>query len=96
MIYTNTKAVFVSIRQVMIAKDLKIKDIADRLCKSQSAVSSLFAQSNISLDSLDEICQAIDCQLEINIVPKDNETNTNGMSDITPLKMTRNLNKLND
>ena len=71
MIYTNTKAVLVAIRQIMIAKDLKIKDVADRLCKSQSAVSSLFAQPNISLDSLNEICQAIDCQLDINIVPKD-------------------------
>ncbi|POO87897.1 XRE family transcriptional regulator [Clostridium sp. 3-3] len=71
MTYTNTKAVFVAIRQIMLAKDIKIKDLAKRLCKSQSAVSSLFAQSNISLDTLDEICQAIDCQLDINIVPKD-------------------------
>lgn len=85
MIYTNTKVIFVTIRQIMIAKDLKIKDIADRLCKSQSAVSSLFAQSNISLDALNEICQAIDCQLDINIVPEDNETNTNGMSDVTSM-----------
>ena len=71
MIYTNTKTVFIAIRQIMLAKDIKIKDLAERLCKSQSAVSSLFAQTNISLDTLDEICQAIDCQLDISIVPKE-------------------------
>jgi len=94
MIYTNTKAVFIAIRQVMIAKDIKIKDLAEKLCKSQSSVSSLFSQKNISLDTLDEICQAIDCQLEINIVPKGN--NTNDMSNVTGLSLAQNFGRHND
>lgn len=74
MTYTNTKNVMLAVRQTMLAKDIKIKDIATKLCKSQSAVSAMFAQSNISLDSLNDICQAIGCQLAINIVPIDAET----------------------
>lgn len=74
MTYTNTKNVMLAVRQTMLAKDIKIKDIATKLCKSQSAVSAMFAQSNISLDSLNEICQAIGCQLVIDIVPIEAET----------------------
>lgn len=70
MIYTNTKAVMVKIRQIMLTKDIKIKDLAMKLCKSQSATSALLAQPNISLDTLNELCQALDCQLIIDIEPK--------------------------
>lgn len=63
-----------AVRQTMLANDIKIKDIATKLNKSQSAVSAMFAQSNISLDSLNDICQAIGCQLVIDIVPIDAET----------------------
>lgn len=73
MTYTNTKNVMLAVRQTMLAKDIKIKDIATKLCKSQSAVSAMFAQSNISLDSLNDICQAIGCQLVIDIVPIKND-----------------------
>lgn len=74
MTYTNTKNVMLAVRQTMLAKDIKIKDIATKLNKSQSAVSAMFAQSNISLDSLNDICQAIGCQLVIDIVPVEPET----------------------
>lgn len=74
MMYTNTKNVMLAVRQTMLAKDIKIKDIATKLNKSQSAVSAMFAQSNISLDSLNEICRAIGCQLMIDIVPIDADT----------------------
>lgn len=74
MMYTNTKNVMLAVRQTMLANDIKIKDIATKLNKSQSAVSAMFAQSNISLDSLNDICQAIGCQLVIDIVPIDAET----------------------
>lgn len=74
MTYTNTKNVMLAVRQTMLAKDIKIKDIATKLNKSQSAVSAMFAQSNISLDSLSDICQAIGCQLVIDIVPVEAET----------------------
>lgn len=74
MTYTNTKNVMLAVRQTMLAKDIKIKDIATKLNKSQSAVSAMFAQSNISLDSLNDICQAIGCQLVIDIVPIETET----------------------
>lgn len=74
MMYTNTKNVMLAVRQTMLANDIKIKDIATKLNKSQSAVSAMFAQSNISLDSLNDICQAIGCQLVIDIIPIDAET----------------------
>ena len=56
MKYTNTPELLKMIKVKMINDDIKIKDLAVSMGKSQSAASSIMRQTNISLDSLKEIC----------------------------------------
>ena len=55
MKYTNTPELLRMIKAKMIKDDIKIKDLAVSIGKSQSATSSIMRQTNISLDSLKEI-----------------------------------------
>lgn len=67
MKYTNTPELLKMIKVKMINDDIKIKDLAVSMGKSQSAASSIMRQTNISLDSLKEICDALNYDLDINI-----------------------------
>lgn len=67
MKYTNTPELLKMIKIKMINDDIKIKDLAVSMGKSQSAASSIMRQTNISLDSLKEICDALNYDLDINI-----------------------------
>lgn len=67
MKYINTPELLKMIRANMIKDDIKIKDLATLMDKSQSAASSIMRQTNISLDSLKEICDALNYDLDINI-----------------------------
>ena len=55
------------IKVKMINDDIKIKDLAVSMGKSQSAASSIMRQTNIALDSLKEICDALNYDLDIEI-----------------------------
>lgn len=74
MTYTNTTDLLTYIRQIMVGKHMQVKDVAINMKKSQGATSALLRQDNITLESLNDICQAIGCQLVIDIVPIDAET----------------------
>ena len=67
MKYINTPKLLKMIRANMIKDDIKIKDLATLMDKSQSAASSIMRQENISLDSLKEICDALNYDLDIEI-----------------------------
>ena len=67
MKYINTPELLKMIRANMIKDDIKIKDLATLMDKSQSAASSIMRQENISLDSLKEICNALNYDLDIEI-----------------------------
>lgn len=67
MKYINTPELLKMIRANMIKDDIKIKDLATLMDKSQSAASSIMRQENISLDSLKEICDALGYDLDIEI-----------------------------
>lgn len=69
MVYTTTNDLLIYIRQQMIAKHITVKELAERMNKTSGATSALLKQSNISLETLNEICKAINCQLDISIVP---------------------------
>lgn len=73
MIYNNTKEILLYIRQYMIGKDISINELAQKMGKTHSAVSGLFRQPNISLEKLNEICNALNLELEINMLPKDSD-----------------------
>lgn len=67
MKYINTPELLKMIRANMIKDDIKIKDLATLMDKSQSAASSIMRQENISLDSLKESCDALNYDLDIEI-----------------------------
>lgn len=75
MIQGNTSEVLILIRKIMIEKHITIKELANRLNKSASATSGLLRQDNISLNTLLDICNALHCNLYIDIVPN-NSVNT--------------------
>lgn len=74
MIYTSTRDVLIYIKQQMLARGITIKDLADKMDLTQSAVGQKLRQKNITLDSLNDICKALDYQIEINII----DSNKNG------------------
>lgn len=73
MIYENTREVLLYVRQYMTGKNISIGELAQKMGKKHSAVSELFRQSNISLEKLNEICKALNLEMEINITPKDDD-----------------------
>ena len=71
MKFTDTKSAMLYLKQVQVAKEIQNKEIALKLRVTESAVSGLFNQKNITLNKLAELCNAIDCDLDITIVDKD-------------------------
>lgn len=67
MKYTTTSDLLKSIKADMVRDDIRIKDLADAMGKSQAAASSIMRQTNISLDTLKEICDALNYDLDIDI-----------------------------
>lgn len=74
MLYSNTQDIFLYIRQQMLAKKITIKELATRMNRSQSTVSTILKQNNITLETLNDICKALNYDLEINLIEKDAET----------------------
>ena len=71
MKFKNTKSVMLYLKQVQIGKEIQNKEIALKLDITESAVSNLFNQKNITLNKLAEICNAMNCDLDITIVDRD-------------------------
>ncbi len=71
MKFTDTKSAMLYLKQVQVGKEIQNKEIALKLGISESAVSGLFNQKNITLNKLSEICNAIGCEIDITIVEKD-------------------------
>ena len=68
MIYTNTNDLLIYIRHQMLARKISIKELSYRMNNSQSATGQMFHQSNITLESLNDICNSLGYQLEINLI----------------------------
>ncbi len=64
-----------TVKHIQVDLNLSNNDIADRMEKSKQTISNLLKgrQPNVTLETLHSLCQALDCQLEINIVPLDHE-----------------------
>ena len=71
MRYTDTKCLFSDFRKIMKTENITINELANRLGKTQPATSGLLRMNNISLNSLLELSNAINYDLEINFVKKD-------------------------
>ena len=59
------------IRKKMLDEKINIKELANRMNKSPSAVSMALKQKNISIESLNDICQAMNLNIDINFIKKD-------------------------
>ena len=70
MIYTDTNSILLYIRQQMLARKIKVSDLAEKMNKEPSTVSQTFKQDNITLENLNDICKALDYSLEINLIEK--------------------------
>lgn len=68
MIYTNIKDLFIYIRQQMLADDVTMTELGNRMNKSQAAVSQMFRRDNITLEGLKEVCHALGYDLEVNLI----------------------------
>lgn len=67
MVYNKTQDVFIYIRQLMIADDISIKELAQRMNKTPGATSAILRQTNVSLETLNDICVALGCKLIIDL-----------------------------
>lgn len=71
MIYKgDVKPLLKSMEHIKIDKDMSISDIAKKAGKSGQTVSNFFKgrQPNLTLDTLMTYCNALDCDLVIDIV----------------------------
>lgn len=74
MIYTNTENLLIYIRQQMLARKISISQLADKLGKNEKTLAQNFRQKNMSLDLINEICQALDYDIDINLILKGDTT----------------------
>ena len=58
------------LKQVQVGKEIQNKDLAVNLGVSESAISGLYNQKNISINKLAEICNAMNCDIDITFVDK--------------------------
>ena len=76
MTVANTNDLLIYIRQQMLARKISIKELSDRMNKSQSATGQMFHQNNITLESLNDICNSLGYQLEINLISDKSKSDT--------------------
>ncbi len=58
------------VKEYLLRNNLKQKDIVEKLGLSKNAISQSLNRDNISLDKMLLIAEALDCDLEIKLVPK--------------------------
>lgn len=74
MIYTqstDTDKLLLQLKHIMLDKNIKQIDIAGKTGLNKVTVSHLLngKSKNLTLDTLVMLCNACDCQLDINIIP---------------------------
>lgn len=75
MVYKgDIKPLLKALKHIRINYDISINDIADKANKSPQTVSNFFKgrQPNATLDTLQMYCDAMDCDLVIDIIKRDN------------------------
>lgn len=65
MIVKNSKQILLNIKAFMTENEIRKKDLAQKMNLSQSSLGARLNSNNITIDSLVELCDAL--ELEINI-----------------------------
>ena len=68
---TNTKQILLKIKTIILEKNIKKKELAEKLNISPAALTSRLKQENISINNLLELCNALNIRLDINFLDKD-------------------------
>lgn len=71
MAVKTTSDVLEQIRYIMFKNKISITDLAIKLHMTRTALSNRLNRDNISLNSLLEICDALDADLDITITPRE-------------------------
>ncbi len=74
MIYTDTKSLMRYLKQIKVGKDISNKELASKLNRTEAAISGLFSQSNITLDKLNDLCNALNCNIDITFIDKKSDS----------------------
>lgn len=67
----NAKQILLKIKTIITEKEIKKKNLAQKLNLSQSALTSRLNQDNISIEALLEICNALNIDMNISFINKD-------------------------
>lgn len=75
MKYNNINDLMIQIRHIMIDRDIRQSDISNNTGWSRQTVSNLLAcrRDTVNIDTLARLCNAIDCDLIIDIQPRDHD-----------------------
>ena len=71
MVVRDSKTILLKIKSFMVENEIKNKELAKKLNLSEAALSSRLKQDNISITSLVEICNALGCDLDLELIKKD-------------------------
>lgn len=71
MICNNPKEFLFEIKRYMEMEDISIKDLAIRIGKSQQNASKILSSQNPELKSIFIICDALNTQMDVNFIKKD-------------------------
>ncbi len=70
MICKSTKELLAEIKKYMNLNDIQMKDLAVSMHKSQQSVSQIFQNGNPKCNTLFDICNALNLDLDINLYDK--------------------------
>ena len=70
MICSTPKELLAEIKKYMDLHDIQIKDLAVNMQKSQQSVSQIFNNGNPKCNTIFEICDALNIELDVNFINK--------------------------
>lgn len=71
MIYSDNESIVKEYKKVLIDNGLKQQFIADKLELSKQSMNALLNKKHISFDDMKRICDAMNCDLVVDIVKRD-------------------------
>ena len=58
------------VKQYLLDNDIKQQEIVDKMNVAKNTISQSLNRSNVTLDTMLRVADALDCDLEIKLVPK--------------------------
>ena len=74
MICRTTKELLAEIKKYMDLNDIQMKSLAVNMDRPAQSISQYFNNGNPTCNSLFEICNALNIELDVNILPKGDTT----------------------